>query len=55
MPPDPIQQDGAKAREFEELVEKHSDMVYNVAYRIMGNPHDAEEVAQEALLSAYRA
>lgn len=55
MPPDQTQQGSAKAKEFEELVEKHSDMVYNVAYRIMGNPHDAEEVAQEALLSAYRA
>ena len=34
--------------EFESIVEKHGDFVYNVAYRILGNPHDAEEAAQEA-------
>ena len=43
------------ATDFEELVEKHSDFVYNVAYRFMGNPEDAEDVAQDAFLSAYRA
>ena len=36
---------------FDELVEKHSNFVYNVAYRMMGNPEDAED----AFLSAYRA
>ena len=30
---------------FDELVEKHSNFVYNVAYRMMGNPEDAEDVA----------
>ena len=40
---------------FDELVEKHSNFVYNVAYRMMGNPEDAEDVAQDAFLSAYRA
>ena len=29
--------------------------MYNVAFRMMGNPQDAEDVAQEAFLSAYRA
>ena len=41
--------------QFAEIAEKHSGFVYNVAYRMMGNPHDAEEVAQDAFLSAYRA
>ena len=45
----------SSATDFEELVEKHSDFVYNVAYRFMGNPEDAEDVAQDAFLSAYRA
>ena len=40
---------------FNALVEEHSDFVYNVAYRMMGNPDDAEDVAQDAFLSAYRA
>ncbi len=39
---------------FDHIVENHSTFVYNVAYRIMGNPQDAEDVAQEAFLSAYR-
>lgn len=37
------------------MVEKYADFVYNVAYRMMGNAEDAEDVAQEAFLSAYRA
>ena len=41
--------------DFNELVEKHADFVYTVAYRMMGNPQDAEDVSQDAFLSAYRA
>ena len=41
--------------DFESLVKEHSDFVYNVAFRMMGNHEDAEDVAQEAFLSAYRA
>ena len=41
--------------QFDDIIEMYSDFVYNVAYRMMGNPHDAEEVAQEAFLSAFRA
>ena len=41
--------------EFDKIVEEHSDFVYNVAYRMMGNPEDAEDVAQDAFVSAYRA
>jgi len=36
-------------------VEEHSAFVFNVAYRMMGNPEDAEDVAQDAFISAYRA
>ena len=42
-------------QEFSQLAEEHSGFVYNVAYRMMGNQHDAEEVAQDAFISAYRA
>ena len=34
--------------DFDTIVEEHSDFVYNVAYRMMGNAEDAEDVAQEA-------
>ena len=40
---------------FDEIVGAYSNYVYNVAYKMMGNPHDAEEVAQDAFLSAFRA
>ena len=36
------------------LVERHSRNVYQMAYRMMGNTHDAEEVVQEAFLRAYK-
>ncbi len=43
------------AADFDRVVEEYAGFVYNVAFRIMGNPQDAEDVAQEAFLSAYRA
>lgn len=36
------------------LVERHSRSVYQLAYRMMGNRHDAEEVVQEAFLRGYQ-
>ena len=45
----------AEVLDFDIIVEEHSDFVYNVAYRMMGNAEDAEDVAQEAFISAYRA
>ncbi|WP_018131481.1 RNA polymerase sigma factor SigW [Effusibacillus pohliae] len=38
---------------FAELVELYKDKLYNLSYRMLGNPHDAEEVAQEAFMRAY--
>ena len=40
---------------FEVLVHAHVDRCYAIALRVLGNPHDAEEVAQDALVRAYRA
>jgi RNA polymerase sigma-70 factor, ECF subfamily len=39
---------------FEELVRRHQARVFAVAYRLTGNRDDALDVAQEALLKAYR-
>ncbi len=40
---------------FGELVHLHQAGVYNVAYRMTGSRQDAEDVAQEAFLRAFRA
>lgn len=37
---------------FEELVVRHERRVYTLALRIVQNPHDAEDVTQQAFLSA---
>lgn len=41
-------------QDFEEAVARHTEMLYNLAYRMLGNSADAEEAVQEAFLSAYR-
>ena len=38
---------------FEEIVEIYKDKVYQVCYRMLGNPHEAEDAAQEAFIRAY--
>ena len=42
-------------RSFNQLVALYQDMVYNVAYRILGDTDAAADASQEAFLSAYRA
>ena len=39
---------------FSYLVDKHKDKAFNLAFRICGNREEAEEVAQDAFLKAYR-
>ena len=39
---------------FRALVERHSQSVFRLAYRMTGNQQDAEEVVQEAFLRAYQ-
>lgn len=40
---------------FEELVQRHQTQIYRVAYRLTGNHDDAEDLAQEAIVEAFRA
>lgn len=39
---------------FEQLVQRHADLAYRVALRIMRNPHAAENAAQDAFIRAWR-
>lgn len=40
---------------FEQLVLAHQDRLFSIALRLTGDAHDAEEVAQDAFVRAYRA
>ncbi|MBN1671150.1 MAG: sigma-70 family RNA polymerase sigma factor [Kiritimatiellae bacterium] len=40
---------------FAELVNKYKAMIYGLTYRMTGTPWDAEDLAQETFLHAYRA
>ena len=40
---------------FEALLGAHQDRCYSIALRLLGDPRDAEEVAQDAFVRAYRA
>lgn len=40
---------------FNLLVEKYQGQVYNVTFRMLGNPQDAEDVTQETFVLAWRA
>ena len=61
MQPEPAVGDGylvARAQEgyldaYEMLVQRHSAMAYRVALRLCGNHHDAQDIAQEALMAAW--
>lgn len=39
---------------FRYLVDRHKDKAYNLAFRICGNREEAEEIAQDSFLKAYR-
>ncbi len=39
---------------FAEMIEQHQRAVFNVAYRFLGNAHDAEDATQETFLRAWK-
>lgn len=46
---------GGNVSAYADLVNKYKDMVYTLALRVVKNPEDAEEIAQDAFVKAYRA
>ena len=57
----PIQPDPAPASDqewvapsWDEVVRLHSARVYRLAYRLTGNPHDAEDLTQEVFVRVFR-
>src|SRR5260221_9175827 len=47
-------EDHERSKLFEETVLPHLDAAYNLARWLAGNDHDAQDVAQEASLRAFR-
>ncbi len=39
---------------WDDLVREHADRVYRLAYRLSGNPHDAEDLTQETFIRVFR-
>jgi hypothetical protein len=55
---DPVQagsaQDDWDLPTWEDIVRAHSARVYRLAYRLTGNPHDAEDLTQEVFVRVFR-
>ncbi|HET6627385.1 MAG TPA: RNA polymerase sigma factor SigE [Nocardioidaceae bacterium] len=43
-----------QAPSWDEVVSQHSARVYRLAYRLTGNPHDAEDLTQEVFVRVFR-
>jgi RNA polymerase sigma factor (sigma-70 family) len=39
---------------WDQVVREHADRVYRLAYRLSGNPHDAEDLTQETFIRVFR-
>ncbi len=48
------QQEEWQAPSWDEVVAQHSARVYRLAYRLTGNPHDAEDLTQEVFVRVFR-
>ncbi len=44
----------AEVPTWDEIVERHSDRVFRLAYRLCGNRHDAEDLTQEVFVRVFR-
>lgn len=41
-------------RAFRELLDGHRDRVFNITFRMLGNRHEAEDVAQEVFITVFK-
>src|SRR4051794_35192116 len=39
---------------WDQVVREHADRMYRLAYRLSGNPHDAEDLTQETFIRVFR-
>ena len=53
-PPTPPAQPEWNLPTWEDIVRMHSARVYRLAYRLTGNPHDAEDLTQEVFVRVFR-
>jgi RNA polymerase sigma factor (sigma-70 family) len=53
-PPAPSAQPEWDLPTWEDIVRMHSGRVYRLAYRLTGNPHDAEDLTQEVFVRVFR-
>jgi RNA polymerase sigma factor (sigma-70 family) len=51
---DPEPTETWEAPSWDEVVTQHSARVYRLAYRLTGNPHDAEDLTQEVFVRVFR-
>lgn len=54
LPANPVDHTAMVSTEFERVYRESSDTVYRAAYRILGNPEDAEDVLQTVFLRFLR-
>src|ERR687890_686721 len=52
--PSPAQAEEWQPPSWDEIVAQHSARVYRLAYRLTGNPHDAEDLTQEVFVRVFR-
>lgn len=45
---------GGDKAAFAQLVELYADSLYNLLYKLLGDPHEAEDALQEVFISAYK-
>ena len=49
-----LQTVGGNVESFNSLVERYHGMVYNLAYRMLGNTNDAQDATQETFLESFK-